>query len=96
MILDVKEMIETVKNYSKLNETSETFEDINKNKVVVKGLREKIEQHCINYNILLDKYRSVQAKDNDTDIKSKLDFLHQESAKKDNEISLLQTTLSAS
>lgn len=38
-LTDVKDMIDTVKNYAKLNDTSETFEDINKNKIIVKGLR---------------------------------------------------------
>lgn len=39
MIEDFTEMMETVKNYSKLNETPELFEDVNKNQQVVKGLR---------------------------------------------------------
>lgn len=42
VIDDFVEMVETVKNYSKLNETPEMFEDINKNQHIVKGLREKV------------------------------------------------------
>lgn len=54
---DFGEMIDTVKNYSKLNETPELFEDINKNQQVVKGLREKVEILSNNYITLQEKYR---------------------------------------
>lgn len=63
--------------------------------MIVKGLREKIEQHSINYNVLLDKYRSVQAKDSDGEMKAKLDQMIHLNAKKDHEINLLHTTISS-
>ena len=57
---DFNEMAESIKNYSKLNGNEQLIEDISKNQHVVKGLREKIETLTKNYNVLLEKYRSLQ------------------------------------
>lgn len=72
VVSDFNELIETVKNYSKLNDTPEMFEDINKNQQVVKGLREKVELLTNNHNILLEKYREVQANHARSDDKGSL------------------------
>ena len=96
---DVAEMVSTIKNYSSLNDTTEEFEDINKNQVVVKGLREKIELLSNNYSLLMEKYRSVQAnfkKESDSELKIKIEELEAENTKKESDISLLQGSLASS
>jgi hypothetical protein len=50
-------MVEVVKNYAKLNESPESFEDINKNTKIIKGFREKIQVLNDNYSLLLQRYR---------------------------------------
>lgn len=57
---DYDEMIESMKNFSKLSEDPQLIEDISKNQVIVKGLRDKVETLTNNYNILMDKYRALQ------------------------------------
>lgn len=59
-IHDYDEMIESMKNFSKLSEEPQLIEDISKNQHVVKGLRDKIELLTKNYNSLMEKYRSLQ------------------------------------
>lgn len=81
----VNDMADTIKNYSDLNDTPEAFEDVNKNQVVVKGLREKVEQSLNNYALLLDKYRSVQAnikKEDEGELKAAIEKLKETNNKK--------------
>lgn len=89
-------MADTIKNYSDLNDTPETFEDVNKNQVIVKGLRQKVEQSTSNYALLLDKYRSVQAnfkKEDEGELKASIDRLKETNNKKAEQIVLLQTSM---
>lgn len=99
VVSDFNELIDTVRNYSKLNDTPEMFEDINKNQQVVKGLREKVELLTNNYNTLLEKYREVQANHARSDdkgslkeLKDKVDELELALSKKDNEINSLRSS----
>ena len=59
-LYDHSEMIESMKNFSKLSEDEQLIEDINKNQHIVKGLRDKIETLTKNYNNLMEKYRGLQ------------------------------------
>lgn len=60
VLADHNELIEGLKNYSKLSEQPQVIEDISKNQHIVHGLREKIELLSKNYEGLMDKYRSLQ------------------------------------
>ena len=46
---DHQELIDGLKNYSKLSEKPQVLEDISKNQFIVKGLRERIEVLSRNY-----------------------------------------------
>jgi hypothetical protein len=94
VVTDFTELIDTVKNYS-----PKMFEDINKNQMVVRGLREKVELLTNNYNTLLEKYREVQANHARSDdkgslkeLKDKLEEYELTISKKDNEISSLRSS----
>jgi len=59
-MIDHRELIEGLKNYSKLSDQPQIIEDISKNQHIVKGLRERIEMLTTNYDILMEKYRTLQ------------------------------------
>lgn len=48
-MVDHSELIEGLKNYSKLSDQPQVIEDISKNQHIVKGLRERIETLTQNY-----------------------------------------------
>ena len=48
-MLDQKELIDGLKNYSKLSDQPQIIEDISKNQHIVKGLREKVEVLTVKY-----------------------------------------------
>lgn len=49
-MIDYRELIDGLKNYSKLSGQPQIIEDISKNQHIVKGLREKIEVLTIKYD----------------------------------------------
>jgi hypothetical protein len=50
---DESELIDSIKNFSKLSDEPQLIEDISKNQHIVKGLRDKIETLTKNYSLLL-------------------------------------------
>jgi hypothetical protein len=60
ILIDHSELIEGLKNYSKLSDQPQVIEDISKNQHIVKGLRERIETLTQNYDNLMEKYRYLQ------------------------------------